>query len=53
MKKNYGLTPKESVLRRAVPIVMQTVDNEWSHAVDIIERGGSYVYDNPFYNTSF
>jgi len=53
MKKNYGFTPKESVLRRAVPVVMQTVDNEWRHAVDIIERGGSYVYDNPFYQSTF
>ena len=53
MKKNYGFTPKESVLRRAVPTVLDTVNAEWRRAADTIERGGWYVYDNPFNSLEF
>jgi hypothetical protein len=52
MDKNYGLTPKESVLERKIKEVEDTIKQEWHHAVNVIERGGNYTYDNPFYNTS-
>lgn len=48
-KRNYGYTPKESVLDRAAEPIHQMVKAEWHRAADTIERGLSYVYHNPFY----
>jgi len=45
----FGYNYMELTWIRIGESVLQAIHEEWHRAVSIIERGGKYTYENPFY----
>jgi len=49
VKKRHGSNYMELTWLRIGEAVLKAIQEEWHRAVSVIESGGNYVYNNPFY----